>query len=650
MKGTIKTTNGYFTDYCFVENFGQAQEVASCSGSNCKVSEYYCTGDSYGGETKSCSNGCSNGACNAEVQKSISVVYPNGGEQIYTGGTVHIQWQAINYPSTAKVQIGLRDNRYDPNLGSGEATITNTVNSGSYDWAVPTQIESMFLGVENVYSIVIYIDGGGTGKFDASDNYFTIKSSEVSVPKLNVSLDATTPVASAVIPGQTNVVLAKIKLTSGSSAVDNLNSIQIASDSINALSFINIRVFDGATQLGTFAPLLTNNGSYHYAWINVSNIKIPAYSSKTLTLKADVSNQASGYIRLGIAGLNFSYPGASVSGLPVYGFIQYISGNSVNVVSPNGGESLIAGESYSIRWNAPKATRVVIDVIGENGKVIDTGNIPAVLSNTGSYLWNIPTNTIAGKYKVKVMICPPWFSEGTCANIDLNSCGSDLSDNYFTISSEMFSWNLEKGNNLISFPIKPSSIKIVDILKPIEGKYYEAKVWDETKNVWANYSATSSDFTTIIFNKSYVINMKEAATLTIQGKKWDKTFAEWLNSLSFVSGWNAIGYPFLEQKTIKDIKFSYPLQNIQIYSPSQSKFNTVYDKLALALNSQSTASSNYSSAVFEPGKGYMGSFYDCSLAAYANTCQQLQCASGYTPKCNADGSNSAYLKGECYCK
>lgn len=225
--------------------------------------------------------------------------------------------------------------------------------------------------------------------------------------------------------------------------------------------------------------------------------------------------------------------------------------------------------------------------------------------------------------------CPNGCSNGAC------------------LPMETFSWNLEQGKNLISLPLKPVSNKIADILKPIEGKYQEVKLWDELTKDFIIYGATSS-ISTMDFAKVYVINMKEPATLTIQGAEWNKTFTEWINSLAIVNGWNAIGYPFIETMPIQSFNVAQPLQNIVYFSPSQGKFLNAYNKIYLTAHSAVNVPDDQKTTLFMPGKGYMGAFYSCSSDTYCQTISGL-CIDGYTPKCNADGSNAAYLKGECYC-
>jgi len=92
--------------------------------------------------TYECSNGCENGACIEEEQsseeKSITVTFPNGGEEWELGETYKIKWSADNLD---KVNIA-----YHLEGGGGD-TIAKKVNasSGEYSWEIT---ENVFPGPE----------------------------------------------------------------------------------------------------------------------------------------------------------------------------------------------------------------------------------------------------------------------------------------------------------------------------------------------------------------------------------------------------------------------------------------------------------------------------------------------------------------------
>ena len=111
------------------------------------------------------------------ISPSFTLLSPNGGESWQVGLTYTIQWNTTGYPLSAAVQVGLRDNRYPTELESGEAVVANTTNTGSYAFTVPSSLERLsegMLGGSKIYTVVVYINGGGLEKFDESNNPFSI--------------------------------------------------------------------------------------------------------------------------------------------------------------------------------------------------------------------------------------------------------------------------------------------------------------------------------------------------------------------------------------------------------------------------------------------------------------------------------------------
>lgn len=108
---------------------------------------------------------------------SITVISPNGGEVWEVGKTYIIKWNTT-LDSSKIIQIGLIDVRYSTETGPrGEATIIHsTPNTGGYGWTVPKMLGTMDLTdtIQAVYKVKLYIDGGGSGKFDESDTPLSI--------------------------------------------------------------------------------------------------------------------------------------------------------------------------------------------------------------------------------------------------------------------------------------------------------------------------------------------------------------------------------------------------------------------------------------------------------------------------------------------
>ncbi|HRZ30454.1 MAG TPA: hypothetical protein P5274_02185, partial [Candidatus Paceibacterota bacterium] len=118
---------------------------------------------------------------------------------------------------------------------------------------------------------------------------------------------------------------------------------------------------------------------------------------------------------------------------------------SVTVVSPNGSETLIPGQTYKITWSpehlplgfGEKINIYLVDdsispsVCTNNGVCCSScsnrGSIASALTTSfGEYLWTIPIGQKPGTtYKIYAR---------TVSNDCLSGCVSDKSDNYFTIA------------------------------------------------------------------------------------------------------------------------------------------------------------------------------------------------------------------------
>ena len=393
------------------------------------VKEYYCESNEIKSDIYTCPSGCSDGACLKE-ERSITVISPNGGETWEIGKTYGIKWESAGV-----------ENVYVNLLECGTNPPTSVVSStffpseiGGYSWIVPSNISP-----GDKYRIWIgekpYEPGIPPYIYDTSDNYFSIVIAATTPGALDVTLDSSTPMSTNVTPGQTNVTFARIKLSASASGdVNNMNKIQIGSDSADASNYLtNIKIFDGNTQLGTTATYLTYNGSYYYKWVDVSGVSIPAASSKILTIVADVKSTASGgSVRLGIAGLNFDSPGAIVSGTPRYGFnmtVVPLTTPSITVISPNGGEQWEIGKTYDITWKASGVEEVQIAVMkGEVAYEL----IPSIPASAGKYSWTVGAThpyIISGgdSYRIRILTLP------APSGVWKEGIDYDKSDNYFSI-------------------------------------------------------------------------------------------------------------------------------------------------------------------------------------------------------------------------
>jgi hypothetical protein len=97
---------------------------------------------------------------------------------------------------------------------------------------------------------------------------------------------------------------------------------------------------------------------------------------------------------------------------------------TISVTSPNGGESLTAGSTQTVRWSysGNPGSNVKIELF-KGGVVTTTINYSTSIGSagSGSYNWSIPSNQVSGSdYQIKV-------------TSTTNSAYSDISDSVFTI-------------------------------------------------------------------------------------------------------------------------------------------------------------------------------------------------------------------------
>jgi inhibitor of cysteine peptidase len=186
MKGTVTAGGVNYTDSCtYCTGF--------CVNPPCEVTcgavkEYYCEGNEVKSETYVCPSGytCKDGAC-TKVEKSITVISPNGGEQWQIGKTYDITWKATGID---KVNIYLDEVELEGGIGSEiacsqasycafqycepcnfEKKIASNISAslGKYSWTIPTtQVP--------VVKAKIFIEAVGVFPKvnDGSDSYFSI--------------------------------------------------------------------------------------------------------------------------------------------------------------------------------------------------------------------------------------------------------------------------------------------------------------------------------------------------------------------------------------------------------------------------------------------------------------------------------------------
>lgn len=273
-----------------------------------------------------------------------------------------------------------------------------------------------------------------------------------------VSLDANSPANMIVSPGSNNVEVLRIALTNTSQENVCLNGIHLGS-SENVNKYINkTTVFDVATdlQVGQTSYSFSNNGSYYYSWIlPTSSISIVSGATKVFKVVSDFSPTAmQGELKMGNWGLNFDRPGSTMSPQVVSGNIISVNNGasngkpSVTVLSPNGGETFVAGQQITVKWTSKNIpTTDMMNISISNGTV----NSPSLATvNDGEEVYTIPAN----------------FSPNTDYVLFVTTYSGivnyavDNSDNFFTIKK------FETAN------CNPSSVPSITVLSPNGGEVY----------------------------------------------------------------------------------------------------------------------------------------------------------------------------------
>ncbi|MFA5803444.1 MAG: FISUMP domain-containing protein [Melioribacteraceae bacterium] len=383
---------------------------------------------------------------------SLQIISPNGGESFVAGTVDTIKWISTN---VANVKL-----EYTTNSGTDWATIIANIpaNSGSYAWLIPTisstncrtrisDVTNSLLAdtSDNVFSIN-YVNGYDSITY-AGKIYHTVKIGNQTwlqenldigtmiqtntassdngtiekycydnnptncdiyggLYKWNESLAySTTPGVQGICPTGWHVPT-KVEFETLRTEVSNDgNALKAIGQGSGNSAGTNTSGFSGL--LGGYRyvdGIFYNMGNFTYYWSSTEyNI------SNTYTL--GLSNIDSNIL---LAGSGKDYGGFSVRCLK-----NEIPIASIQITSPNGGESFTAGTVDTINWTSSNITNVKLEYTTNSGTNWAT-IIASTPASSGSYAWLIPT--------VSSTNCKTRISDVT------NSLLADTSDNIFSIN------------------------------------------------------------------------------------------------------------------------------------------------------------------------------------------------------------------------
>jgi hypothetical protein len=385
---------------------------------------------------------------------TLAVTSPNGGEHLITGSTHAITWTGTGNVENVKIEYSL-DNGND-----WVGIIASTVNTGSYDWAVPDTVSDNCLvrvgdsdgdpadASNAVFSIaspsfitITSPNGGETLEAGSSHPITWTGTGTPEEVKIEYSTDNgtswTTIVTAAPNNGANNSYNWTIPGTpsgdclvriSGIDADEGESDISDTSFSIEPAPVITITSPNGGESL-------TAGSIHEITWTctgSIAEVKID-YSiddgtSWAYIVPAAANNGDSGsynWIVPGTPSANclVRIIGGSSDGAPsdvsdaVFSIIS--PSETVTVTSPNGGESLSVGSTHVITWTCSGSVDSVNIEYSINNGTSWTGIISAAFNN-GSFEWTVP-DTPSGNCLVRIS--------------DTGGGSADVSDAAFSIVS-----------------------------------------------------------------------------------------------------------------------------------------------------------------------------------------------------------------------
>ncbi len=351
----------------------------------------------------------------------LSVTSPNGGEVLQSGSTYSIKWNASN--------INNIDIYFSSDNGSSWENIVTNFNASadSLSWTVPSNV-STDLGLIKI------TDSSDSTHYDISDNVFTIHSFQLTAPigseiwqigkTYDITWTASTNISTislqySIDNGTTwnslvsNLTgsLGKFSWTIPAGISSNQAKIKLLDDNSNLTSESGVFTI---TDLELTSPIgreyWTSGTTHNLTWNSsqVANIKIE-YSADNGTSWETLSNSETA--STGTYSWNIPANYSTTLGLIKLSNVADTSVNSIssnnftigkiNVLYPNGGEVLQAGESVRILWSSSASVSLFnIDYSTDNGT--SWNSIIEATDSATSYTWVIPSDIASSSVLVRV--------------------------------------------------------------------------------------------------------------------------------------------------------------------------------------------------------------------------------------------------------
>jgi hypothetical protein len=262
----------------------------------------------------------------AECFVSIRILIPNGGESLKSGETYTVSWSGL--PNATKYRL-----LYSANNGVSWTVISNNVTGTTYQWVVPyvTAVETDWVIYVKAYDVL-----GVELSNDKSDAACTVN-----------------PVVQVLTPNGGEMLTSGLTYTVSWTDLPDATKYRLFYSYNNGVSWTVISNDVPGTTYQWVVPAIT---AVETDWL----IYVKAYDVLGVELSNDKSNAS-----------------FTVNPLP-----------AVQVLTPNGGEMLTSGKTYTVSWSAvPTATKYRLLYSDNNGvswKIISNDVLET------SYQWVVP--------------------------------------------------------------------------------------------------------------------------------------------------------------------------------------------------------------------------------------------------------------------
>ncbi|MEO0273589.1 MAG: T9SS type A sorting domain-containing protein [candidate division WOR-3 bacterium] len=346
----------------------------------------------------------------------ITLTYPNGNNTFRLGDKMAIRWTWRGIISNVKIE-------YSPNGGiSWFTVISNTSNTGSYIWSIPTnltpgsqylikvsdvtnaqcydQSDTPFEIVQNTLTL-LYPNGGEY--FVANRDYPVVWSSTGSISNVRIeyTLDGgntwNTVISSTPNDGSHTFTAPSTPTNSFKIRISDASNPQISDEGDNFSSI-------GENSLTLLEP--RNNaeliqGEYqaiHWDWIgNIQSVKLE-YSldggNSWTPIATSTNNDGSHYFQVPTRSTEYGWLRIQDYNNPnIRDSVRFkILPAQIRIITPKPGDSLSPNSSYSILWEViGKIPYVRIEFSNDGGNTWRV--IQSNLQNTGTYVWTVDTTS-----------------------------------------------------------------------------------------------------------------------------------------------------------------------------------------------------------------------------------------------------------------